>query len=116
MELELTKCSTPFIDHIDKVKPYLGIPPKCWLNGNIEPDVTELKESTGDDVETLEECEGDESSPVDSGPLLEPLASEPAEVVTFNESQEFKWTSPDEMFVDLLVLMTSCCRSWLVLM
>ena len=36
----------------------------------------------------------DESARVDSGPVIEPLASEPADVVTFNTDQEFRRVKP----------------------
>ena len=96
VELKLNKRSKPFICHIDKVKPYFGELPKCWLNTNVETEVAEIVGLTSDKDEILEsaEEEDDESARVDNGPVIEPLASEPADVITFSTDQEFRRTRP----------------------
>ena len=96
VELQLNKRSKPFICHIDKVKTYFGELPKCWLNGNVETEVAEIVGLIGDKDEVLEsaEEENDESTRVDNGPVIEPLASEPADVITFSTDQEFRRTRP----------------------
>ena len=39
-----------------------------------------------------DESESDRSIPVDNGPVTQPLASEPVDVITFNSDQEFRRT------------------------
>ena len=94
VKLQLTRRSKPFICHIDKVKLYHGDAPKGWLDTNVQSEVAELVESTGEEVEVSEDREGDESLPVDSGPIIQPLASELVDVVTFDANQEFRRTRP----------------------
>jgi len=78
------------------VKPYLGDQPRGWLDNVVENEVSEFVEQDGTETKVLEEREGecDEASPVDSGSVNQPLASEPADVITFNESQEFRRNRP----------------------
>ena len=45
-------------------------------------------------VSDAEDLVNDAASPIDSGPLAEPLASESVDVVTFNEDQEFRRNRP----------------------
>jgi len=56
VELKLNKKSKPFICHIDKVKPYFGQLPKCWLDVNVESEVSEIVESAGNDAEVFGCC------------------------------------------------------------
>jgi len=94
VELQLNKRSKPFICHIDKVKPYFGELPKCWLNIDVETEVAEIVGSVENEVLESAESEVDESARVDNGPVIEPLASEPADVITFNADQEFRRVRP----------------------
>jgi len=96
VELQLSKRSKPFICHIDKVKPYLGDQPRGWLDNVVENEVAEFVEQDGTETEVLEEGEGEcgEASPVDSGSVDQPRASEPVDVITFNQSQEFRRNRP----------------------
>ena len=96
VELKLNKKSKPFICHIDKVKPYFGQLPKCWLDANVESEVSEVIESAGNDAEVFEVADGkrNESVVVDNGPVNEPLASEPVDVITFSADQEFRRVRP----------------------
>ena len=96
VELKLNKRPKPFIRHIDKIKPYFGELPKCWLNENVEAEVAEIVGLAGEDAEDLDaaEDEPDESVRVDNGPVNQPLASEPADVITFSADQEFHRVRP----------------------
>ena len=96
VELKLNKKSKPFICHIDKIKPYFGELPKCWLNADVETEVAEVVGSVGSETEEFDtaENEEDESARVDNGPVIEPLASQPAGVITFNEGQGFRRVRP----------------------
>ena len=55
-----------------------------------------MLDRSGDKDEVLEsaEDEADESARVDNGPVIEPLASEPADVITFNTDQECRRVRP----------------------
>ena len=96
VELQLTKRSKPFIAHIDKVKPSLGESPKCWLAKVVETEVAEVVEKVAEEAEVSEheEVVDDGASPIDSGLLNQPLASELVDVVTYNEDQEFRRNRP----------------------
>ena len=96
VELQLKRRSKPFIVHIDKVKPYFGEPPKGWLETVAEADVSELVEKVVDEtgISDTEDIVTDDASPIDSGPLNEPLASESVDVITFNKDQEFRRNRP----------------------
>ena len=96
VELQLKRRSKPFIVHIDKIKPFFGEPPKSWLETITETEVSEIVEKIVEEPEVseAEEMISNDTSPINSGPLKEPLASELVDVVTFNEDQEFRRNRP----------------------
>ena len=96
VELRLNKKSKPFICHIDKIKPYYVELPKCWLDVNVESEVAEVVGSANDEAEVLDvaEDESNESVVVNNGPVIEPLALEPADVITSNADQEVRRVRP----------------------
>ena len=63
---------------------------------NVESEVAEVVGSANNEAEVLNiaEEELNESVVLDDGPVIEPLASEPADVITFNVDQEFRRTRP----------------------
>ena len=115
VELKRSILYRPFICHIDKIKHYLEEAPKGWLNESPEVEVAELIENAGDEAEVLKEVE---SNPVDNGPVTQPLASEPIDVITnlLTLIRNSGGPGPDVMYVSLHALrIESCSRSWLML-
>ena len=59
-------------------------------------EVAEIVDLIDGEAEELD-AEGDEvheSARLDNGPVVEPLASEPVDVITFDENQEFRRVRP----------------------
>ena len=78
------------------MKPYFGESPKGWVDTVVEAEVAEMVENVAGEAEVSENegIEGNDASPIDSGLLNQPLASELVDVVTYNEDQEFRRNRP----------------------
>lgn len=97
VKLQQTKRSKPFIVHLDKVKPFFGNPPKGWLDVCLETEVSELVEEGeavgGHDLDGV----GDDSAELAHGGSSttdQPAANEIADVITFDNDQEFRRIRP----------------------
>jgi hypothetical protein len=90
VELRQTKYSKPFIVHIDKIKPYLGTPPKGWLSVDNNSEVSELftQNEIHDSVSDLvEEVDETTQPPPNMNPDV-------ADVITFSTDQKFRRDRP----------------------
>jgi hypothetical protein len=90
VELQQAKRSRPFIVHIDKVKPYLGDPPKGWVT-NTDVEVVEFNPN---DIEPDYQPTNSFIEPCENVSPAVHVTPELVDVVTFNPDQEFRRSRP----------------------